>query len=104
MDSQNTFTLRSTSFQMGTIGAEIGRAVSWRANPVYGNPDTCILRALTYIEQAQHSLNITTGKRRELARLKEVLIDWYYGDNTYQTKTVDLDRYFLPFSLAANQK
>lgn len=104
MDPQLSLTTRPTSLQLGTIGTEIGRAISWRANPAYGDPAACINRALNYIVQILDDDNLAPGKRRELARLKEVLLDWYFGENLYQTKDNDWDKYFIPFSLAANRK
>ncbi len=102
MDRQS-FIRRSIHFQLGTIGTEIGRAVSWRTNPSFGNPDECIARATSYINIILSSNETRPSTRRELARLKEVLNDWYYGDNFYQTRELDWDNYFLPFSIVANK-
>jgi len=44
------------------------------------------------------------GKRREIARLKEVLLDWYFGENLYQTKNDDWDKYFIPYSFFSSRK
>jgi len=98
-----SFTNRSIHFQLGTIGTEIGRAISWHHNPSFGNPDDCIQRATDYLNILLSLKTLSFGKRRELARIKEVLNDWYYGDNIYQTNDHDWDNYFLPFSIAANR-
>lgn len=103
LTSSQTFTDRTIHVQLGTIGAEIGRACSWQLNSSYGNPDDCIIRATNYLNVLLSSKNLSYGKRREIARIKEVLNDWYYGDNLYQTTLADWDRYFIPFSIAANR-
>lgn len=102
--NQATWSTYSIHLQLATVGAEVGRAISWRANPSYGNPDDCFSRALSYLQLTISDAKVTDAKRRELCRVKEVLLDWYYGDNLYHSTNDGWERYFLPFSLAANRK
>lgn len=65
--------------------------------PAYGDPAVYINRAIYYIVQILDDTTLGPGKRRELARQKEVLLDWYFGENLYQTTNTDWEKYFLPF-------
>jgi len=41
------------------------------------------------------------GRRRELCRAREVVCDFFVGDNDYRSTPDSLDRYFLAFARAA---
>lgn len=41
------------------------------------------------------------GRRREIARAREVVCDFLVGDNAYGSNAESLDAYFLPFAVAA---
>ena len=41
------------------------------------------------------------GRRRELARAREVALDFLVGDNLHGSSPQSLDAYFLPFAVAA---
>jgi hypothetical protein len=94
---------RSLYDQLGTIGTEIGRCISWRKNPKYGNPHESFSRGLTYLLITIDDPKNKGAKRVELCRLKELLIDWYYGDSElYHTTDADWERYFMPYAVASN--
>lgn len=88
--------------QMSAIGAEIGRTISWRQNPQYGNPETCFYRGLEYLDLSISDPKNRGAKLKELCRLRELLADWYLDSKLYTTSDLDLSRYFTPFSLASN--
>jgi hypothetical protein len=88
--------------QMANIGSEVERALSWRAkhNPEY---------AQRAFERALELLDLTladarsTARLRELARVRETLVDFFFGNNSY-VSTEDLWRkYFTPFTYAARR-
>ena len=43
------------------------------------------------------------GKLGELLRLKEVLGDYFMGENQYKSSAENLNRYFYPFNYAARK-
>ena len=92
----------STVEQLANVGAEVGRAITWRVNPAYGDPKLSFYRALEYLGLTINDPKLTAFRRRELCRVREVLIDWYYSLGTYRTTDDDWVRYFNQFGIAAN--
>ena len=86
----------SLAEQMLNIGSEVSRANRWKAK---GNEEQCHRAADRALELV--SLTIDANKSRpglkELCRLYEVLADYYYDKNTYQTDASALQRYFDMF-------
>jgi hypothetical protein len=88
--------------QLANIGSEVGRAALAKAN---GNDqrlaaamDRCLeLFELTLADERWH------GRRREIARAQEVVCDFLVGDNAFGSTAESLDRYFLPFAVAARE-
>ena len=87
--------------QLGNVGSEVGRALKWKGK----NPDYC-MRA---VERALELLDLTLacpGNRlrlKEVARAREILVDFFYGENQYQTSGEFLGTYFLQFAIAARK-
>ena len=88
--------------QMANIGSEVGRAIQWgkKNNPEFR--EQAILRALELlyltIEAQQKKRSV-----KELTRLREVLLDYFYCDNIYKTTDTALDKYFLAFNILARK-
>jgi hypothetical protein len=95
----------SLAEQLGNVGSEISRAVRWTSR----NPDTAqaaLYRALELLDltladprwlQAQHRL-------REIARAREVVVDFFAGSNQYGSTSASLQKYFDAFALAARKQ
>ena len=92
----------SLAEQMLNIGSEVSRANRWKSK---GNEDQCHRAADRALELV--SLTIDAHKNhaglKELCRLYEVMADYYYGKNTYQTDPDALQRYFDVFYLDKNR-
>lgn len=88
--------------QLANVGTEVGRMARWK-----GNNET---RAAAAFERALELLDLTLadprwrGRRREIARARELLCDAEAGGTTYGTTLEGLDRYFLAFAVAARQR
>lgn len=88
--------------QMANIGGEVERTISWKekGNPDYGRQ--AFYRALELME-----LTIADEKNRkrlkELARVKELFIDWFAFDNIYHSTAQGWRGYFYPFAFAARR-
>jgi len=86
--------------QLGNIGSEISRASIARGA---GNQ----VRMLKAVDRALELFDLTladpklAGRRREICRAREVVCDFYYGDNDYASDEESLDRYFRFFAIAA---
>jgi hypothetical protein len=86
--------------QMAHIGSEVFRALSWKSRneqySVKASDRALELLSLT-LDDARHTL-----KLRELARLYEVMADYFYFDNTYGSSEKLWNSYFFPFTYAAS--
>ncbi|MCK4413854.1 MAG: hypothetical protein KAY32_09935 [Candidatus Eisenbacteria sp.] len=88
--------------QMGHVGSEVSRALNWRTR----NPKI----AEGAIERALELLDLTLAdprhlrrpaRMREIARAREVLLDFLVGENRYGSTGASLQRYFDAFAHAA---
>lgn len=92
----------SLAAQLGNVGAEVGRLRRWRGR------DARLAEAA--FERALELLDLTLadprwrGRRRELARARELLCDAWAGGGAYGTTLEDLDRYLLAFAVAARAR
>lgn len=90
--------------QMANIGAEVGRAIIWKnkANLEYSN--FAFERALELLWLTIEDKKNHGPKLKELCYLKEVLGDYFMGDNQYGSSDENLNKYFYPFNFAARKK
>lgn len=88
--------------QLGHVGSEVERALKWRGK---SNPDHC-MRAF---ERALELLDLTLASPRnrlrlkEIARTREILVDFFCGENQFETTAESLSAYFLRFACAARR-
>ena len=88
--------------QMANIGSEVNRAIQWKKknNPVFR--ENAIKRALELLYLTIEAQRKRKGLR-ELTRLREVLLDYFYCDNIYHTTDEFLEKYFLDFNRIARK-
>jgi hypothetical protein len=91
----------SLAEQLGNIGSEISRANRWT-----GRNETLARGAF---ERALELFDLTLddprhrqspARLRELARAREVVVDFYDGANEYHSTAENLQRYFDAYALA----
>lgn len=86
--------------QMGNIGSEVSRAGRWQNKDeklFWGAVERCLeLFDLTLADSRWK------GRRREIARAREVFCDAVYGGKEYQSTFQNLQPYFDQFALASN--
>jgi hypothetical protein len=88
--------------QMGNVGSEVSRALRARRT---GNAD----RERAALDRMLELIDLTiadqrlAGRRREICRAREVVCDFFFGDNAYGSTPESLDRYFLAFAAAARR-
>lgn len=88
--------------QMANVGSEVERALNWRSR----NNAAYSLRAA---ERALELMDLTLDSAKGLARLKELcrvreaLVDYFFGKNEYGFTDAALRRYFLNFTYAARR-
>jgi hypothetical protein len=88
--------------QMANIGSEVSRALTWRnkANDAYAKK--AINRALELIDLTLDG-KFTFGRYRELCRLREALVDYFYGTNEFASNDALWLGYFNRFNFAARK-
>lgn len=88
--------------QLGHVGSEIDRAFHWQ---VQGDREA----SLRAIDRALELIDLTIDDPRhrdrlkEILRMREVVCDYFYGDNVYQASADSLKKYFLGFALAVRK-
>jgi len=92
----------SLAAQMGNIGSEVSRATRWTSR----NPElarAALYRALELIDltldDPRHRRSV--ARLREIARTREVLVDFFAGANEYHSTGPSLQKYFDQYALAA---
>lgn len=88
--------------QMANIGAEVGRTINWRKK----NNQTMSLNAFyRALELIDFSIDDPKNKDslKEILRVREVLADYFVGDNIYRSTDVVWEKYFYYFNLAARK-
>jgi hypothetical protein len=90
----------SLAEQLANVGSEVSRALTWQQR---GNAEHCRMA----VERALELLDLTLmdtrhrGRLREIARVREVLADYFYADNCYGSSPANLRSYFDAFAFAA---
>ncbi len=87
--------------QMANVGSEVFRASKWKDK---GKTD----RAMSAFEHALELLDFTVASMqeqnrnlREILRMRELLCDYYCGDNECASTAASLNKYFDAFSVKA---
>ena len=88
--------------KMANIGSEVERAINWknRQNPDYSRK--AYDRALELIDLTLDSLQ-GFSRLKEIARMRELLVDYFSGTNEYQSTDSSWRNYFSPFTFAARR-
>ncbi len=90
------------SEQMANIGSEVIRAIGWRNKGNTAYCDAAVSRALELID-----LSLACGgsypRLKELARLRETIVDYFHGSNTYRSSEPLWRGYFDHFNILARR-
>ena len=86
--------------QMANIGSEVERTISWKEK---GNNEYSKHALERGFELLYLTIDDKKNKERlkELTRLREVLIDYFYCDNQFSSTSELWKKYFYAFSYAA---
>lgn len=83
--------------QLGNIGSEVGRALNAKSE---AEKQTAAIRALELCDLTLADAR-WYGRGGEIARAREVVCDYLFGDNEYGSTGESLEQYFMQFALAA---
>lgn len=94
----------SLTEQLGNVGSEVSRAARWASR----DPEIArraLYRALELLDLTLNDprLRQTPRRRREIARAREVVADFFAGPNEYGSTASSLQRYFDAFAVAARR-
>jgi uncharacterized protein with von Willebrand factor type A (vWA) domain len=85
--------------QMANIGSEVERVIAWKGrNKQYS--EKALERALELIDLTLADPK-NRGRLKEVARMREVLADHFYGNNDYNSTDKSWRKYFYSFNYAA---
>ncbi len=88
--------------QFANIGSEVGRAMAAHERGMAERSDAALTRAFELFGLTISSATTRPSARREAARARELVKDWFYGGNQYKTNPASWNRYFTQFAVAAN--
>ena len=91
----------SLAEQLANVGAEVGRARR-RRGPAEPAASPALERALELLDLTLADPR-GRGRRKEIARTREMLCDAAFGGREYGATLDDLDRYFLAFAVLARR-
>lgn len=85
--------------QMANIGSEVERAISWKEKENLEYSKMAFFRSLELIDLTLCS-NIKLAQRKELARVREMWVDFFGFDNQYNSTKELWRKYFLQLLIA----
>jgi len=88
--------------QLANIGSEVGRATRAKSQGTEQRLAGALDRALELFDLTLAD-DRWRDRLREVARAREIVCDFLVGDNEYGSTAESLDRYFLPFAMAARR-
>ncbi|OGZ33110.1 MAG: hypothetical protein A2174_01080 [Candidatus Portnoybacteria bacterium RBG_13_41_18] len=86
--------------QMANIGSEVERAIGWKKKQNIEYSQMAAERALALSDLTIEDLK-NKKRLRELMRLREILADYFYGNNSFSSSDTLWYNYFYPFNWAA---
>jgi hypothetical protein len=87
--------------QLANVGSEVERALNWKEKCNSAYTDLAFERALELLDYTTEGMN-DFYRLRELKRLREVLVDYFEGQNIYRSSPASFRNYFYGFNYAAS--
>ena len=89
----------SLAEQMANIGSEVSRALNWRNKDKMEFSDKAVIRALELIDLSLDSAT-SFPRIKEIARLREAIVDYFFGSNQFSSSEVLWRKYFDHFTIS----
>ncbi len=86
--------------QMANVGSEIERTINWSRKGNLRYKEMSFFRALELLDLTLRDPK-NRGRLREIARVKEALVDHFLYRNEYNSTEKEWQKYFLEFNHAA---
>jgi len=88
--------------QMANIGSEVSRAFNWQKKNRHDLSTEAFNRALELLDLTVNSLS-QYSRLKECLRVRECLVDYFYGDNVFSSSEILWRKYFDAFAYAARK-
>jgi len=88
--------------QMANIGSEVSRALNWREKNKIDFSQKAAERALELIDMSLASVKLFP-RIKEFARLREAIVDYFYGSNQFSSSESLWRKYFDHFNYAVRK-
>ena len=85
--------------QMTNIGSEVSRALNWQKKGKTDLSRKAASRALELLDLSLDSVK-SFSRIKEFARLREAVVDYFYGSNLFSSSEILWRRYFDHFNYA----
>ncbi|MBU1130561.1 hypothetical protein KJ840_00290 [Patescibacteria group bacterium] len=86
--------------QLANVGSEIERTINWRNKGDMKYSNNAFERGLELLDLTIADKK-NSGRLKELTRLREVLVDYFFGDNQYSSSDRLWQKYFYYYNYAA---
>lgn len=88
--------------QMAHVGSEVERALQWRAKSNAEYSSRAFERALELLDLTLDNCK-NKSRLKEIARTREILVDFFFGSNQFASSDHSLRAYFLEFACAVRK-
>ena len=88
--------------QMANIGSEVERALNWREKKNADYAQKAFERALELIDLTLDN-DRNYSHLKEIARMREAIVDYFYGVNQFMSSESSWRNYFLSFTYASRR-
>jgi len=88
--------------QMANVGSEVERALNWQTKHNAKYSQQAFERALELMDLILDSVTSFT-RLKEAARLREAIVDYFFGTNQFMSTEILWKKYFSNFTYAARK-
>ncbi|MFH1479277.1 MAG: hypothetical protein ABIG92_05850 [Candidatus Omnitrophota bacterium] len=88
--------------KMANIGSEVERALNWKAKNNHPYSQKAFERILELLDLTLDSVK-SLPRLKELARIREAIVDYFLGENQFESTEALWKGYFLHFTYAARR-
>jgi hypothetical protein len=86
--------------QLANVGSEVERTIKWRKKNNQEFSDKAFFRALELLQLTKTDPK-NLDRIKEICRANELLIDYFAGDNAYNSSDMAWQKYFHAFTYSA---
>ncbi|MGE0009413.1 MAG: hypothetical protein AB7F19_02635 [Candidatus Babeliales bacterium] len=86
--------------QLGNVGTDVERAINWKKRGETDDSEKALVRGLELLDLTIKDPK-NKNRRKELFRIKEALLDYFYGNNQYGFTDEAWQQYFYCYAYAS---